>query len=323
MFETNNIEIWHIYISSIVISSLVAITMPAYESVIPLTVKEDELISANSLTELTLSVTTILGPAMAGGLISILGADTGILLNGIAFLIAGIIFSQVRLKEIPQSSSSNNVRELLRFFNDGLSYSVKHPLIKWGIFMSTSNNLILGAYAAMLIYYMRDDIGLNASFTGAVIAITGIASAITSAFIAPQLSKKVRKGITMICSLGLFGVVLVGLSNNLILLIIGQSLYVGSVTLFQINWYSLRQSITPKDYLGRVSGACRGIAYFGASIGSFLGGFLLKKISVANLFLINGSLVVLIAFIAMISKLRYTDTVEDFHTAETTEVHKL
>lgn len=326
LFETKNIELWHIYISSIIVSSLVAITMPAYEAIIPLIVKEDELISANSLTELTLSLTTILGPAMAGGLISILGADTGVLLNGIAFLIAGIIFSQVKFKRVLQHNPSNNIKELLYFFNDGLSYSVKHPLIKWGIFMSTSNNLILGAYATMLIYYMRDDIGLNASLTGSVIAITGIASAITSAFIAPQLSKKFRKGITMIFSLGLFGigVVLVGLSDNLLLLILGQGLYVGSVTLFQINWYSLRQSITPKDYLGRVSGACRGIAYFGASLGSFLGGFLLTKVSVSNLFIINGSLVILISLITMISKLRYTDKIEDFNIVdETTKIHKL
>ncbi|KMN42052.1 MFS transporter, partial [Bacillus sp. LK2] len=113
------------------------------------------------------------------------------------------------------------------------------------------------------------------------------------------------------------------LSSNLFLLILGQSLYVGSVTLFQINWYSLRQSITPKDYLGRVSGACRGIAYFGASLGSFLGGFLLAKISVSNLFLINGSLVIFVALITMLSKLRYTDTIENLDVMEEPKVNKL
>ncbi|KMN42045.1 MFS transporter, partial [Bacillus sp. LK2] len=206
LFKMGSIEIWHIYVASIIISSLVAITMPAYESIIPLIVNKKELVSANSLTELTLSLTTILGPAFAGGVISILGADIGVLLNAIGFLLAGIIFSQVKFKDIQHSVSSSNLKELIRFFNDGLSYSIKHPLIKWGIFMSTSNNLILGAYAAMLIYYMRDNLGFNASLTGSVIAITGIASAITSAFVAPVLAGRFRKGVTMIFSLGLFGV---------------------------------------------------------------------------------------------------------------------
>ena len=309
LYQTGNLEMWHVYTASFVLSSIVAIVLPAFEACIPNMLSKEELVSANSLTESTSSLISILGPLLAGGLIAWIGADVAIIVNGASFLLAGLIFVYTRFDQ--PATNGVTLKQVLRSFAEGLQYVPRHKLLRWGVFMSTCNNLVLGAYSAILIYYMRDDLGFDSGLTGSVMATASVASIIVSSFLAPTLSRRFRKGFLMVLCLGLFGlgVVIVGLSNGIAMLIVGQAVYMGAITLFQINWYSLRQTVVPKDMIGRVSGVCRGIAYFGASIGAFTGGMLLTKFTPSELFLIDGCAVFVISLLAMMGRLFRTDTV--------------
>ena len=101
----------------------------------------------------------------------------------------------------------------------------------------------------------------------------------------------------MIGSLALsgIGIACVGLSGSLVTLILAQGMYMGSITLFTINWRSLRQEITPRNMIGRVSGVCRGIAFAGASIGGFVGGITLAHINHSTLLVVEGLLIFLLS----------------------------
>lgn len=296
LYNFNLLEVWHIYIASFILSSLVAIVLPAFESSIPTLVKQEDLVSANALTEMTNSLTSIIGPLVAAAVIATLGVDYAILLNGIGYILAACIFIGVKM-ELVSKRQGTKFKDILHSFSEGLSYVPRHPLLRWGVIMSTSNNIVLGAYMTLLIFHMRHKLHLDENKSSLVITISSVVSIVVSMFLAPRISKYVRKGKTMVISLGVFGcgVVFVGFSAGIFSLILSQALYSGAITLFQINWLSLRQTVTPPNMMGRVSGTCRGIAYFGASIGAFLGGFLLKRFDVSDMFIINGGLVILIA----------------------------
>ncbi|WP_018922947.1 MFS transporter [Salsuginibacillus kocurii] len=296
------IEVWHIYIMSFILSSIVAMTLPAFEASIPSLVDKKDLIGANSLTELTLSLTRILGPAIGGGLIAWIGATQAILINAATYLIASLLISTIVIYQVTNISFNSKIKDSLYAFWEGLLYVPKHKILKWGVFLSTSSNIILGAYTSLLIYYMTNELNFTPDVIGIVFTVSSIASIIAAAILAMIIKSNEKSGLVMLVSLVCqgMGVLFVGLSFNLITLLIAQAIYVSSVTLYTINWRSLRQTVTPDNMLGRVSGVCRGIAFGGASLGGFLGGIFLSMITVSTLLMISGVIVISIALISII-----------------------
>jgi MFS family permease len=300
LHTSGNLHVWHIYGTSFLLSCVVAIILPACESCIPTVVPQAELASANSLIELTLSLTLILGPVLAGGLIGWLGTEGALLIDALSFLVAGLIFLTLHLP--PATIDDTGLSSVFRAFWEGLVYVPKHCILRWGMFMSTLSNIALGAYTAMLIFHMRDKLGLNVEVTGLVLALSNITSLLVAAFGAAHLSRHFPQGLLMIITLALqgLGVMLVGLSSSLLVLAVAQALYTGALTLYTISWRTLRQTVTPNSMIGRVSGVSRGIAYTGASLGGFLGGGLLRAFTPTELFVIDGAIVILVAIVTLL-----------------------
>jgi MFS family permease len=172
--------------------------------------------------------------------------------------------------------------------------------------ISTGTNIVLGAFTVMLIFHLKTVLNFSADTIGIVLTVASISSLISSGFIAKQLSH-FHKGTIMIISVIFMGVGVIGIgfSTNIILLLLMQFIYMGCMTLYTINWRTLRQEITPESMLGRVSGVSRGIAFSGASIGGFLSSFVISKFPTSTLFLIQGLFVMFIGMIAITSPLSH------------------
>ncbi|HEU4964387.1 MAG TPA: MFS transporter [Bacilli bacterium] len=296
---------WHIYLCSFVLSCIVSLILPAFESAIPSLVERAELVHANSLSEVTNSTMTLLGPLLAGILIALVGARYAVLLNAGSFLFAGLLYLFLRFDERSPRSERLTGSVIFSSFKEGFLFVTRHRMIRIGVALSTLNNITVGAYTVILIFHMRQSMGLSAEATGLVMTLSAVSSLLVSAWLAPNLSQKLSKGLTMVGSLALsgFGIVFVGLSSHMAVLILAQGVYMGAITLFTINWRTLRQEVTPKDMIGRVSGVCRGIAFAGASLGGFLGGVTLTYVHHATLLVIEGVIIALVSLTALRSPL--------------------
>jgi hypothetical protein len=197
-------------------------------------------------------------------------------------------------------------RAALRATLEGLAYVPKHEVLRWGMLMSTSANLVMGAYRAMLLFHLRDRLGVPVALIGLMFSFSNIIPLVVSGIIASLLSRKTNPGVLMLCGMTLQGIALVyvGLSTGIAGIAIASGILTGAVTLYNINWRTLRQAITPANMIGRVSGACRGVAYSGASLGGWIGGILLMRYVPANLFVINGVAILAISMLAAFSPLR-------------------
>ncbi|MGB8955743.1 MAG: MFS transporter, partial [Tumebacillaceae bacterium] len=182
----------------------------------------------------------------------------------------------------------------------------KHKILRWGMFMSTLSNIVLGAYNALLIFHIRDTLGMSVAVTGMIMTVSSVVSLLAGALIAPRIGGRLNRSSAMIATLVIqgMGVVFVGLATNLVMLTIAQACYMGALTIYTINWRSLRQTVTPGNMIGRVSGVSRGIAYTGASIGGFIGGYLLLHLTAASVFVIDGLIVCLVALTALLGSMR-------------------
>src|SRR5215216_3298244 len=94
----NLLEIWHIYIASIIFGFVEAFFFPAYQSVIPQITPSELLTSANSLNGLSQRLTGIVGPALGAALVAAGGTSVTFALDALSFFISAIcVFPLIRL----------------------------------------------------------------------------------------------------------------------------------------------------------------------------------------------------------------------------------
>ncbi len=151
---------------------------PAQQAVIRSTVPEDELLSANALSQLSLQATKILGPALGGLIVLIGGSHAAFVGDALSFLASAIILS--RLPALFAAISTTQEQEKQHFwqeFRAGLSYILGQRLLVVSI---------SSVAAALFIVFTFDSLGplaiqalgLNSSVLGLAIGSVGLGTAI-------------------------------------------------------------------------------------------------------------------------------------------------
>jgi hypothetical protein len=82
----NVLRIWELYVLGFAFGAADAFSMPAASAFLPLLIKRDQLVRANSLSQTTTQLTTIVAPAPAGLVIKSLGAAWAFILDAVSFL---------------------------------------------------------------------------------------------------------------------------------------------------------------------------------------------------------------------------------------------
>ena len=88
-------RLWHVYLLAGGLSALDALYYPASMAIVPALVNRERLGAANALAQGVEQASSILGPALAGVMISLLGLGASFGANALLFLIATAIFTSV------------------------------------------------------------------------------------------------------------------------------------------------------------------------------------------------------------------------------------
>ena len=92
---TDATRLWHVYLLAGGLSALDALYYPASMAIVPTLVDRDRLGAANALAQGVEQISSILGPALAGSLISLLGLGASFGANALLFLISTAMFGAV------------------------------------------------------------------------------------------------------------------------------------------------------------------------------------------------------------------------------------
>src|SRR5215210_4824232 len=92
---TDATRLWHVYLLAGGLSALDALYYPASMAIVPSLVDRERLGAANALAQGVEQISSILGPALAGALISLLGLGASFGANALLFLIATATFAAV------------------------------------------------------------------------------------------------------------------------------------------------------------------------------------------------------------------------------------
>ncbi|MGV8831716.1 MAG: MFS transporter [Devosia sp.] len=125
---TGTISIWHIYVLAVTLGIINALDAPLRQSFISELVPVTHLPNAIAMASLAQNLGRIIGPALAGVVIAVLGVGVAYLINALTFGAALVALSMLRSAEF-QPRRLPRKQSLLLQVREGLSYARRTPTI--------------------------------------------------------------------------------------------------------------------------------------------------------------------------------------------------
>jgi MFS family permease len=252
----------------------------AYQAFLPSLARPDEMIEANSKLQVSGSVAQIAGPGLAGLLVQAVTAPVAILVDAISFLVSAAALWRIRAGEIAPAASPGRQQGVWREIRRGLRFVFGEPRLRAMAGEAATSNFFGTAIETVLILYAIRELGMQPAVFGVTIA-AGSVGALLGALLAEWGSQRFGLGPALMCAYAL--VCASPLLNPLVqrpfsvavaLLLLAQ--FLAGIGLSASNVYviSLRQTLAPGNFFGRVNASYRFFVSGAVPLGALLAGYL-------------------------------------------------
>ncbi len=283
---SGSIAVWHILLLSLLLGCVNALDNPTRQAFYPGLVPQAHLGNAIALNSTVINGSRLIGPAIGGILIGMLGESWCFLLNGISYI--GVIFALFLMK-LPHSAPQNNRQNLLTDLAEGFTYvSSSIPLRALLLLMCVVSFFGL-PLMTFFPAYVKDILGGDSTMLGYLLSCTGIGSLSAALLLAVRRSVP---GLSKVISISAFllGLCLLQISfiatpwmAAILCVFIGFTII---ATVASIN--TLLQTLSDEDKRGRVMGYLA-MAFTGITpLGSLALGALEKHSGLSSIILVSG-----------------------------------
>lgn len=289
---TGIIMVYHIVLLSLFLGFINSFDMPnRHAFVVELVERREDLGNAIALNSFMFNGARLVGPSIAGILISLLGEGICFFINGISFL--AVIIALLAMKIPPHQQNPEKTR-VLKGLREGFAYAFGFPPIRFILLFLAWISLVGMACTTLMPIFAKDILHGNSQTYGFLMATSGMGAAMGAIYLASRKSVVGLGRVIMITS-SIFGIGLISLALSRILWL---SLFLSLVTGFGMMVHfassnTLLQTMVEDDKRGRVmslfSMALMGMAPFG----SLAGGSLAARIGAPYTLMIGGVLCIL------------------------------
>ena len=250
---SGTVEVWHLYVITLLNSAFSAVTQPARTALIPNLVPQGRLVNAVALNATFGQTSQITGPALAGVGIATVGLGPTYLFNAVLYLAAVASIVGIRTS----ISSPKPDESPWRSFVDGLSFVRSKPVII-SLLALDLGAVLLGSYRALLPIF-AEALGVGASGFGLLSATPGVGSLLGAAFMLTLGDMRYKGLYTVFGVLGYSAALaLLALSPWFYLSLVAASLLGATNSVQMIPRNSVILGISPDPLRGRVE-AFRGM----------------------------------------------------------------
>jgi MFS family permease len=192
---TGVVRPWHILLTTFAGALLLAFDNPTRQSLIPELVPRADLLNALSLNSATYTGAALVGPALAGTLLDVIGAGWLFMLNAVSFL--AVIGALLTMRDLPQRQRRpTSLRDALF---GGFIYSWRHKLIVFLLLLSALAALFGRSYQQLLPVFADDIWHVGSGGYGALLSAGG-AGALFGAFAMSSVREIRRQGRVLVVS---------------------------------------------------------------------------------------------------------------------------
>lgn len=287
LFYEKSISVWHIAILSVFLGIINAFDMPARQSfVVDMIEKKEDLGNAIALNSSMVNSARLIGPSIAGILISLTGEGMCFLINGISYIF--VIAFLLMMKITPREAKPQN-RNVMQNMKEGFRYTFGFIPIRYIILLLALVSLMGMPYTVLMPVFAKTILHGGPHTFGFMMGATGIGALIGAFYMASRKNVAgLEKFIPWFAAIFGFGLITFSLSHNFILSL-GLLLITGFGMLMQMtSSNTILQTIVDDDKRGRVMSFYT-MAFMGtAPFGSLLAGSLASKVGAPNTLLIGG-----------------------------------
>ncbi|MBI2755176.1 MAG: MFS transporter [Chloroflexi bacterium] len=146
--------VWHAYAVAAGLAAGSTFFNPTVQAVIPVLTTQEQRLAANSVSWSTGRLVQILGSAVAGGLIAILGTGPSFALNAASFAVSALFIAVLHIPPHAGQLGAGTKRGLGSYFGDareGLTYARRDRFVSRLLLVQALASLATGATGAMLV----------------------------------------------------------------------------------------------------------------------------------------------------------------------------
>lgn len=243
------VTVWHILTIAFVASIFFAVDNPTRQALVPDIVGRENVTSAIGLNSAAWNGAAIVGPSIAGVLLTVVSAAGLFLLNGLSYL--AVIAAVLMLPALPQRASAR--RSAMGQLADGLRYMRRSRAV-WGLLALIAVPSILARpYIQLMPVFARDILGRGSAGYGLLMAASGL-GALAGALVTASLGGAARRGVLLLSVTLALGITLVGFSESSsfgLSLCLAAALGATSTLMMSLT-NSLLQGIVADEMRGRV-----------------------------------------------------------------------
>ena len=298
--------LWLVYIVAAVISLTSQFFNPAEQAMIPHLVSEDLLMAANSTAAVGANLTRLIGPAIAGGLIHLLGFRIVLIIDTVSFLVSGLLISMIIEKianpahEESSDQTATGWGSIWRDWIAGLKI-VRQSRIVSTIFLIVA--LIApaeGIIQVLFVIFVDNNLGGGAEKFGLLLTAQGIGG-LTASLLISKLGDNLTPRRLIGISAILNGFILIGIFNFASFPVaLGLFVLAGfPIVALMVSVQTLLQKSVPSEYLGRIFGSFSTTMAIMGLVGMGAASFLTDFVGLQPMLNVNAVLFILTGIVAL------------------------
>lgn len=279
-------SVWLIYVAAAIGGAAGGISVPAMMAATPALVGRDKLAAAAALSGLAMQLGGIIGPALAGLLISGPG-----LIFCYVIVLCGVIVTPLLLRALPSLPPQNGNRppqQPLQALKDGLRFVAGNPLLR-ALLLIDLAALILATPLALLPEWGDTILGMGAKATGYLYAAPAVGATL-AALSSGWCRQVARPGAAIVAAVLIWGLAVAALAlhASLIWALLCLAVMGAADTVSKILRMALVQKHTPDHLLGRVSSLWMTQYSLGQALGNMQMGYLSRLLQPAVAVTVGG-----------------------------------
>jgi DHA3 family tetracycline resistance protein-like MFS transporter len=297
------LELWHVYVTSIILGSVEAFFQPAYTAVVPDVIPREAWVSANSLTSLSKQLAKIAGPALSGLLVNLGSTSTAFAVNAGSFLVsAAFLVPILRLASHPAPRHEES--SVMRDLKEGIKTVLGTPWLWITIAVASLCNVTQGGpYIVGLPFLVKKDLHADAGALGLAYSMFAAGSLVATLLISryPHLR---RRGPIAYGSLVVGGLMTLafGTATSVRSLFLFSLVLGAAVSVFTLIWVNTLQTLVPRELLGRVVSIDNLGSYAFVPLSYGVTGWAVDRFNAPWVFIVGGALTTMLAAVGLVHR---------------------
>jgi len=248
----DQVSVWILYPAAFVLSVTGLVYGTARDALVPSIASRENLVWANTKLRLVNSVSKVVGPLLAGMLIGLIGTANSLTVDALTFI--ALLLALLAI-EVPNGTSPapRQRRDFWKEAAEGLTFVRRNQLILQVTIPILIQNVGAAAAISSLVFFARSVLQLTAAATSLIYTI-GAVGTVGLTLLAPIVGKRfsTRSLLPIVFLVSGLGILGLAVSRTWLEAGIAFALQTGSAGFLNTLYYSMIQSETPPELLGRV-----------------------------------------------------------------------